>query len=235
MFTVFRRLALMSSLCVLLGNCQGQGRGGTDPRIGLPLIRDVMSKAQVSGSLAYVGRCDFHRWYPDFPKLREGHYAGHPVEAMREMFSDDPEMRVMQGRDGKIRMVETDVPQDLLEVRIHHLSFRAGPISHGPGMALLTILTAPEVTAFSTEHRIAPLDEFASSGVLIPGDAASSKASVTGDLNEVTVADALDYILQTFPGFWLYESCQDPVRGRTVFFNFFENVPLSAYAPRTQK
>ena len=24
-----------------------------------------------------------------------------------------------------------------------------------------------------------------------------------------------------FPGFWLYESCQDPVRGRTAVFGFY--------------
>jgi hypothetical protein len=41
----------------------------------------------------------------------------------------------------------------------------------------------------------------------------TSKPSVSGELNDVTVAQALDYIEQTFPGFWMYENC--PRKGRS--------------------
>jgi hypothetical protein len=73
------------------------------------------------------------------------------------MFADDKTMQVIQERDGKIRMAETDVPQDFLEVKIHHLSFpslyRSGAIYHNGAMAVYAILNTPEVIAFM-DHNI---------------------------------------------------------------------------------
>jgi predicted transcriptional regulator len=44
----------------------------------------------------------------------------------------------------------------------------------------------------------------------------------------VTVREALDYVLQTFPGFWLYENCQSTGGHRIVHFDFVENTPSVA-------
>jgi hypothetical protein len=138
------------------------------------------------------------------------------------MFADNPKMRIIQDSDGKIRMVETDTPTDILEVKIRHLSFPDGPVSHGPRMALRAILMTPEVIAFRRAHGIGPLDELRGGGsfAILPGDS-SSGPIVSGELDDVTVAQALDYVLRTFPGFWFYESCQDPAGTRAVVFNFF--------------
>jgi hypothetical protein len=43
---------------------------------------------------------------------------------------------------------------------------------------------------------------------------------VHGELNDVTVSQALDYVLQTFPGYWIYENCATKERGRSVYLNF---------------
>ena len=88
----FCRLTLALVL-LLLACCLGQERGGTDPRVALPLITDVLSNAHVSGSLAYWGQCDWHRWYPDLPVLRVATYSGSPTEVLREMFAADPKMQ----------------------------------------------------------------------------------------------------------------------------------------------
>lgn len=215
------RLALTLVL-LLVGYCLSQERGGTDPKVAVPLLENVFSKAHVSGSLAYWGQCDSHRWNPDFPKLRVASRSGSPVEILREFFADDPKMRVTEESDGKIRMVETDVPNDLLNVKIHHLEFHGGPMSRGPAKALRDILTTPEVMVFRRANGIGPLFEFLAGGFPMPGNCCGPNGrSVTGELDNVTVAQALDYVLQTFPGFWLYESCQDPVRGRTAVFGFY--------------
>jgi len=154
--------------------------------------------------------------------LRDSDKSGTPVEVLREIFETDPKMRVAQESDGKIRMVETDVPNDLLNVKIHHLSFHDGPMSRGPGMALIAILKTPEVMPFRRENSIGPLFEYIGEGSFaLPGNCCGRGRSVSGELDDVTVAQALDYVLQTFPGFWLYESCQDPVRGRTAVFGFY--------------
>jgi hypothetical protein len=201
----------------------GQERGGAPPGDGYVLIGSVLSKAHASGSLEYWGVCNFKEFYPDFPKLRAvPDHEGSAVELLRERFSEDPEMRVSQDRDGKIRMVETDVPTDLLDVKIHHVRWLAG--YHGPNMAVTAIVTAPEVIAFRREHNLGPKEEWATS-FPVSGDALSFKPSVSGDLEDVTVREALDYVLETFQGFWLYENCKSPEGGRIVHFGFVENVP----------
>jgi len=151
------------------------------------------------------------------------------------MFADHPKMRVVQEPDGKIRMVETDVPQDLLEVKIHHLSFSAlyqNPwydprhrksrvIYHSGAWAVYAILNTPEVITFMDQNigRNVPWE-----GWGMPGQLPLIGPSVPGELNDVTVEQALDYVLQTFPGFWFYENCQDP-HGRTIAVGIIENLP----------
>jgi hypothetical protein len=211
----------------------GQDRGGTPTGDGRVLIGGVFSNADASGSLEYWGVCNFEEYYPDFPKLRaiSGH-EGSALESLQQMLSVDPKMRVSQDPDGKIRMTEEDVPSDLLDVKIHHLRF---PIEyHGPNMAVNVILHSPEVIAFRRNHNIGPSAEW---GPLIsfPSDAfAVGKRSVYGDLHDVTVKQALDYVLLAFRGFWLYENCQSPGGGRIVWLGFFENVP-SAVPVQSQK
>jgi hypothetical protein len=209
----------------MLAACSGQDRGGVPFGEGVTLVGDVLSKAHVSGSLEYWGVCDFKEGVPDFPKLRA--MAGREVsalESLQQMFSVDPEMRVTQDRDGRIRMVEEDVPSDLLDLRIHHFRFPDG--NHGPNMAKIAILKTPEVIAFRREHNIGPEYDWGP-GFGMPSDGgAVLKPGVSGELYDVTVAQALDYVVETFPGFWLYENCQNPApgRGRTVYIAFFENV-----------
>jgi hypothetical protein len=228
----------MAALLFLLGPCLAQERGGLDPRAARPLITEVLSKAQLSGSLEYSGVCDFHKVYPDFPQLRwpTGHDSS-PLEFLQTMFDVDPYMRVTQDSDGKIRMVETDVPSDLLSVQIQHLSFypadarQSDPV-HGPGMALLAISETPEVVAFGKAHSIEGLPS-PDKELIMPGDCCGGGRIVHEELDDVTVSQGLDYILLTFPGFWLYENCPGPEGVRTVYFTFYPNLPASAYTRKT--
>lgn len=118
------------------------------------------------------------------------------------MFAGDTKMRVTQDDDGKIRMVETDVPKDFLEVRIRHLSFP--PYYHSGAFAVYYILNAWEVRSFM-DHNIGRKVPWEGWGM--PGQIATHGPSVPGELNDVTVEQALDYILQTFPGIWTYQNC----------------------------
>jgi hypothetical protein len=205
----------------------GQARGGYSPGAGATLIRDVFSKADASGSLEYWGVCNFHDVYPDFPKLRAvPGREGSPVDLLREMFSLDPEMTVNRDADGKIRMIEEDVPSDVLDVRIHHIWFTGK--YHGPNAAVVAILNTPELRAFRKEHNIGPEADVGGGGAGFgyPSEAfAPEKPKVVGDLSDVTVRQTLDYILQTFHGFWLYENCKTE-EGRMMYLGFFENAPV---------
>jgi hypothetical protein len=214
----------MMPLLFLFASCLGQDRGSILRGDGRRLIGDVFSKAHASGSLEYWGVCNFKELLPDFPKLRAvPDREGSPVELLREIFSVYPEMRVSQDADGKIRMIEKDVPSDLLDLRIHHLRFSGE--YQGPNAAVVTILMNPEVIAFRRKHKIGPEADRGPGFGLSSQAFSPDKPTVLGDLHDVTVRQALDYILQTFQGFWSYENCKSSEGGRTAFLGFFENVP----------
>jgi len=89
-------------------------------------------------------------------------------------------------------------------------------------MALWTVLATSEVKGFMKAHHIGPMlpDVFGFSIPISPDG-----PYISGDLSNVSVAQVLDYILQTYPGFWTYENCQEKDSSRTVFFGFFPRVP----------
>lgn len=218
-------------LLVILGAvslCIAQDRGGTDPGKAIPLLKKVLGGAHVSGSIAYWGTCNFHEHYPDFPRVRDlSDYSGSPVEVLRKMFEPDSQMQVTSDtRGGKIRMVEKDVPLDLLDVRIHYISFNfEGPHSEmfrGPTVALRHILWSPEVKEFKTENDIEPPDQDGGA----PNDVGPGQAALSGELHDVKLSEALDYVLDIYPGFWVYESCRSDAGQRLAYFYFFGNAPF---------
>jgi len=201
--------------------CLGQQvtfRFNNDPqRIG-----DVLRESHVSGSLIFSGGCKFHDRTAPVPSVGMRRDLGSVRETFQRMLAVNSEIRVAQDPDGMIRMVEEGVPTDILDVRIHHISFddshrpgAEGRSLHGGFAALMVILAAPEVRAFK-KAQIDP-SVFRLEGIMWD----PSGPDVTGELNDVTVSQALDYVLKTFPGYWVYEdaSCEDG--SRTVSFRFY--------------
>lgn len=219
-------------LLALVGSCLSQDRGGVDQRVALQDVQKILSGEGRSGSLEYWGFCADKGW-PDFPEPRSvSGREGSALDLLQEMFSDDPKMRVIQERDGKIRVAETDVPQDFLEIKIHHLSFSWPAIAHSGPMAVYDLLNAPEVRAFMDQNigRNVPWE-----GWGLPGQIVRDGPFVP-ELNDVTVKQALDHVLQTFPGFWFYQNCRDDPHGkRKISVGFRENPRLSTFLPRKQE
>jgi hypothetical protein len=189
------------------------------------IILDVLANARVSGSLEYEGKCDLARnLIPDLPSVQQPQkpYTQNTLETFWFMFAAHPRMEVSQESNGTIRIVETGVQADILQVKIKHLSFDR--IS-SPDQVLSVILDAPEVQSFMQTHRIQqPLDTTAVPSWKLPGVKTTPRPgvpAVSGELNDVTVADALDYILKTFPGFWLYQECESSTGERVVYFGLF--------------
>jgi hypothetical protein len=113
-------------------------------------IGTVLYRAHTSGSLAYWGDCRSNGAIFDFPRLRfPSHKDAPPIQLLREMFVDYPKMRVTQERNGNIRMIQSDIPQDLLDFRLSHVSFgsRNNPLT-SPIMVLWMLLASPDVKAF---------------------------------------------------------------------------------------
>lgn len=224
---------IASVLLCLVGSCLSQDKGGgVDQRVALPEVQKILSSERRSGSLEYWGFCDLDKGWPDFPEPRPvSGRKGSALDLLQEMFADDPKMRVIQERDGKIRMAETDVPQDLLEVKIHHLSFSmpytSGAKAHSGAMAVHILLNSPEVIAFM-EQNIGR--EVSWDGWGMPGQIVLDGPSVP-ELNDVTVEQALDHVLQTFPGFWLYQNCHDPHGRRKISVGFMQDLPPVSDSP----
>jgi len=217
-------LAIAFALLFDLGSIRQESQRSSEGMRTAQLIVEVLSRARVSGSLEYNGECGPHVLVPDFPRVREPQepYSQNPVETLRSMFSVGRGMAVSQESNGTIRVVEAGVQTDILDVGISHLSFDR--ISD-PEQALGVVLGAPEVQSFIKTHGIGqPFDTHKAPLYALPGFNKSPSPgvrSISGDLNNVTLADALDYILRTFPGFWLYQNCQSPDGQRVVHFGLF--------------
>lgn len=159
-------------------------------------------------------------WRPDFPKIRPLHESvGSPLEVLQRAFADDPNMRVTQEPGSMIRMAEIDVPSDLLDVKISHISFHlpeSGDL-YGPNYALLPIFSSPEVkTFFAAKHIESLISPHRPGG--------SGIKRMYGELDNVTVSQALNYVLKIFPGFWVYENCPaEDGSSRAVYVAFFES------------
>lgn len=118
-------------------------------------------------------------------------------------------------------MFEIDVPTDLLDLKIHHISF---PDKYeqfrGSTFALWTIMQTPEVQGFAKMHNIKPL--YSSH---FPGNPFPAVPQLRGELEDVTVSHALDFVLLTYPGYWIYGNCTNELGEREVFFSFVGEVP----------
>jgi len=216
-------------LLVCRAGCQRTDRTRISSEDGLPLVMTALSSAHASGSLEYRGRCDTRF---DFPHLRPvDKVAGDAVAALREIFADDPDMRVTRDADGIIRMAEAGVPDDLLAVRIQRIAFKDDEIypprdvRFDPRDAMWTVLFQPEVAAFMKGHGIArPFDfEDASGRRAIPSPEPPHLAE---NLRDVTLSQALDNVLQTFPGLWIYENCPNKNGKRIVDFGILTDSPI---------
>jgi hypothetical protein len=213
----------LASVLLLLTSCMGQGNGNINPKLASMYVGTVLYQAESSGSLIYSGYCYDSGQSSDFPQLHLPQNRGaSPLQMLREMFANDSRMQVTQEPGGAIRMVETDVRRDILDLKIHHISFAQYPVPiSSPNVALLALLLTPEVKAFMTARKIGPpLRGIYRASIPYSSDS----PHISGDLDNVTVSQALDYVLRTYPGFWAYENCLSESEGRTVFIRFFPTV-----------
>lgn len=213
-------LLQLSTILMLVGPCWCQFHGGQDYRATVVPITEILRQSKISGSLEYRGSCTDENRIPDYPPVSTpSSYSAPPLQMLREMFATDDDMQVTQGPDGTIRMVEKAVPQDLMKVKIAHISFddedKTRYPMNFPVNVLWFITNAPEVKTFMKDHGI-------KQPLLMMNEASSAVPRVSGELNNVTLSEALDYMLKTFPGLWVYENCPGSGQNkRVVVFAFY--------------
>jgi hypothetical protein len=239
MVVVMIRTSTFILIALLLQPDSASGQVKTEymsAREGAPLLMSLFSRAGASGSLAYSGRCD--KETHDLPLLKANVTKNNSiVHNLRAMLSSDRGMEVEEDVNGLIRITERNVPRDLLNVRIKNLAFVADPGPsleaenvhssgqeglYNPSDALGHILSAPEVVNFRRIHNIGPFTFQMATG--IRETALPNSPHVSGTLTDVSLSQALDYVLRTFPGIWVYENCSNKGNARAVFW-FYENGP----------
>lgn len=214
--------AIIMAALALITPCTGQDRAKVDPAMTAATIGRVLAKARASGSLVYHGQCQDHGGTWDLPAVSSPkRYVTNPVQMLREMFADDSKMQVAQDTNGNIRMVETDVPRDLLDLKIVQVPFSSDSGFHDPRWAISQIMVTPDVRNYMTVNDIGPV---VSDFRRFIGPSSPNAPKISDDLYFVTVSEALDYILKTYPGFWAYEECKGEAGNRKVFFQFFPTV-----------
>jgi len=214
--------SLLSAILLLAGLSYGQD--GT----AILSVVDVMRKGQLSGSLQYRGGCGDQNEYVtrDFPMTITPTMDSRPwLQILREMFAKDAATQVTQEPDGFIRIVDTTAPQDLLDVRIKRLSFddelkNDWAVPYTPTSALAFIAAAPEVEAFMKEHHIARQGRI-THRAFSPG-----KPYVSGELNNVTLSQALDHMAKSFHGLWVYKECPGNQKNKRIVDIWFYRTGL---------
>jgi len=179
---------------------------------------DVLEKTPFSGSLEYSGDCDMSQQLPVLPTVRVPlkDRDSSALLTLREIFADDHKMEVTQEAGGTMRMVERGVPQELLDVTIRKLSFKD---IYDPMSAEAMIISAPEVQAFMKAHGI-ERDPYRLGVRGFRQEPQPGLPHISEDLNNVTVQQALDQLLKTFHGFWVYQNCLSASGGRIVAFDY---------------
>jgi hypothetical protein len=184
------------------------------------LILHQLNDTHASGSLVYSATCSSHQGrFPIVPHVHFPSSSGPLVDVLRNMFAGDSNMQATQEPGGMVRMAEANVPSDILEVKIHYISFHATPSDAlptvgGPRLAMMRVLGTPEVKTFMEGHDI-------TTGAGRLEGTYPKLPDVPGELSDVTVLQALDYILKVFPGYWVYENCTTPDGRRSVNFDVY--------------
>ena len=219
-----RVLDILAVILLLLSPLHSGDTSGHQRMSVQPLL-EVLQRGNVSGSLDLSGPCDLGN-FPDFPSLRMPR-SGTALGTVREMLAGDQDLQVTQGSDSIIRIKQLGVPSDFLDVRIKHIRFQVNAANgqheiYDQNTALELILQAPEVVLFMKNHHVAWRYEGRAATGSIGGTWPSTLPHISGSLSDVTVSEALDWILRTFPGLWLYENCPAHQENqRTVYLRFY--------------
>ena len=225
-------VAVIFIAVLAVGEIQAQGPayyGSTQASL-LPLL-EVLNTAGISASLEFSGSCNslVGTDFPEFPQFNTAAAAkgATPLETVRQMFAGNTTVRVSQDADGTIRIVQRDTPLDFLNVKVARISFATAqspvrPIFYSGNDALVYILSAPEVNRFIEEHNIQKLG-FPIAGPMAPSPPPPNTLHFyPRPLENVTVFEAMDYIVKAFPGIWIYQNCAERnTRKRYVYLSFY--------------
>jgi hypothetical protein len=134
------------------------------------------------------------------------------MDAVSQIFRDDPNVTVMQDRSGMVRITIGSASTAVLQTKIRALNLDSAE-QYTPQLAVLpAILGAPEV--YAAERR---LNVFLNNGIIdIVSGPREGAPHLPNIMHDVTVDQALDSVARTFKGIVTYGICRLP-DGKNLF------------------
>jgi hypothetical protein len=187
------------------------------------LLAGLLNKFGTSASFVYRSNCASAGWHDDLNIRLHIKYTESAVEALREVFADEKTIQVSEEPGGMVRITDSSVPQALLDVRMRRVyltsRWEPGGVLYDPDDVALDVMETPEVQAFMAAHDLHKPNFYSR---LVPTPS-PSLPHMSGQLENLTVREALDRTLQTFPGLWSYTQCTNGEGRKLVSISFYSD------------
>jgi len=130
-------------------------------------------------------------------------------DAMSSLSRIEPHLSWIRDTDGLLRVRDDRVPDGVLHIRLQRVHFSGAAT---PGLAIWEVLSTPEVRAYFKKNHI---EDGLATYNLAPLNT-KGLPRLSGEILDVTVAEALDRVMRFFPGLWIYSECGDGTLRRVM-------------------
>ncbi len=134
-------------------------------------------------------------------------------EALTAVSQIDSHIAWANDANGLTRVQDARVSNGVLGLRLRRVHF-GGEVD--ASSAIQVVMSAPEVREHFKENNI----EDGAPTIGLMSGSTKGMPKLTGDLLDVTVAEALDHIVRFFPGLWIYKECRSGSSKRVTVRGF---------------
>lgn len=188
-------------------------------------LRPALENVGEVARIYYASECPMKRNELDSVWLEPPLQGATGIDAVRQIFRDDPSVTVTQDRSGMVRIVIGSVSSTVLQTRLPSLTLNP--------FAQYTAASAVDEIAFTADSyakerrlpfRLAPylIDHLASG----PG---AGRPHLPATMQNITIDGALDAVAKTFSGIAVYSECGEP-DGKILFRPGFIYMPTRPHA-----
>jgi hypothetical protein len=167
-------------------------------------LQEMFFLTGTSGSMILSGACKDEAGNVDKAVISDGlsnpprgpfQNLGESITAVSRLA---PQISWTLDKKGLMRVSDNRITDDVLRIVLRRVHFAKAA---DPNEAIRTILSAPEVQEYFKQNHIEQ-----GTARMMPMNSKGAPR-LSGDLHNVTVAEALDSIVKFFPGLWIYSEC----------------------------
>lgn len=214
--TVVAVLAVLASLTVQIGSAAEFRPISKGPTTVENFVEELFFLTRSSGSLTLKGTCKATNVTNDvasdeLPRPPQGPFQNLGV-ALTAVSQLDPHLSWSREADDFVQIRDNRVQNDVLRIRLQRIHFSQVRDSNA---AIRIVLDAPEVQAYYQQNHIeraTPYNAIYRTPKGFP--------TLSEDMHNVTVEEALDRIVRFFPGLWIYSECEDGSHRRVMIAGF---------------